>query len=263
MSPNLVRVRELANWGFDDYPHRPATQPKSQKIKPFHLSPVVLEEQTAQLQTLFAPYATRPDLLAEMSGLAWSLGIVDLRPLIAFQRRLAFSSDMPQILIPAQPNWPALLVLSFGPPKVIACESTHNASTQTLTLRSSNPNLHVRTTSDSLHPITIHAGSPFFEVACFQGRWFLRDGYHRAFALLQANIFKVPAVIVHCETFEELGAVQPWFFAYEILFSKTPPRVIDFLNDDFTLEYQRPPLIKTIRITIEETLTPYHPGETS
>ena len=257
MNPNQVRIRELANWGFDDYPYRPAIKREQQETEPFQQRPVLLEEQTKQLQAMLAPHANRPDLLAEMAGLSWSLSIVDLRPLIAFQRRLAFNSNMP-IVIPTNPDWPSLLALSIGRPKAIECASIHDASTYSLTITSSNPNLHVRPTNDPLHPISIHTGSPFFEVACFQNRWFLRDGYHRAFALLQAGIFEVPAVIVYCKTFEELGAAQPWFFPHEILFSNTPPRVIDFLNNDLTTEYHRPPLIKTVRITIEETLTPHH-----
>ena len=36
-----------------------------------------------------------PDLHAEMMGLDWSLGVVDLRRLLAFQRRLSFNSTLP------------------------------------------------------------------------------------------------------------------------------------------------------------------------
>jgi hypothetical protein len=89
-----------------------------------------------------------------------------------------------------------------------------------------------------------------------RGRWFLRDGYHRAYSLLQAGVYEVPAIIVQARTIEELGATHPWFFPEEILFSETPPRVCDFLDDDLVFEYNRPPLIKTLRITMEETLAP-------
>jgi hypothetical protein len=60
-------------------------------------------------------------------------------------------------------------------------------------------------------------------------------------------------VIVHARTLQELGAVRPWFFSEEVLFSPTPPRVVDFLDDALVLEYDRSPLIKTLRITMEET----------
>jgi len=213
-------------------------------------------------QELFAPHAKRADLLDEMSGLSWSLGVVNLRPLLAFQRRLSFDPAMPRFHIPARHDCAELIALSFGPAKPIDCKIDHNHLAHTTTVQSTNPNLHFRTGDDTALPVSIHAGGPFLEVAHFQNRWFLRDGYHRAYALLQAGIFEVPAVLVETKTIEELGAAQPWFFSEQVLFSNDPPRVLDFLNDEFVIEYQRPPLIKTLRLTMTETLTPAHvPGE--
>jgi hypothetical protein len=265
MSPNLVHIRELAGWGFDRYKYRPETLTPDKisravnvttQHSSFAQSSAVLTAETQRLREMFTPHANRPDLLSEVSGLSWSLGLIDLRFLIAFQRRLAFSSEIAQPPTPSAHDWPALLALSFGSPKPLEYETIHDYSTQTLILQSANPNLHFRVTEDATHPLTVHAGGPFFEVARFRNRWFLRDGYHRAYALLRARVFEVPAVIVEAKTIEELGANQPWFFSEEILFSNAPPYVADFLNDDLVLEYDRPALIKTLRIKMEETLTP-------
>ena len=87
----------------------------------------------------------------------------------------------------------------------------------------------------------------------------MRDGYHRAYALLCAGVFRVPAVVVEARTLEELGAGQPWFFAEETLLSRAPPRVLDFLNDRLVLTYDRPELLKTLRVTIEESFAPAVP----
>jgi len=54
---------------------------------------------------------------------------------------------------------------------------------------------------------------------------------------------------------ESLLFIQPWFFPEDVLYSAEPPRVIDFLDDAPVLEYKRSPLIKTLRITVEETYT--------
>jgi len=102
--------------------------------------------------------------------------------------------------------------------------------------------------------VSAYAGSPFFEVAQYAGRWFLRDGYHRAYKLLQAGIFQLPAVIVRARTLEELGAAQPRFFSEAILLSEHPPFVSDFLDEDLTIEYDRRPIIKTLCITMEESI---------
>jgi hypothetical protein len=265
MSPNLVHIRELAGWGFDRYEYRPEklTPQKISQAKnfiahraSFEQSNILLTEETERLREMFTPHANRLDLRSEMSGLSWSMGVVDLRSLIAFQRRLAFSAEIDIPSVPIAGDWLALINLSFGSPKLVECEVIHDSSTQTLILQSANPNLHLRVTNDPAHPLAVHAGAPFFEVARFRNRWFLRDGYHRAYALLKAQVFEVPAIIVEAQTIAELGANQPWFFSEEILFSNAPPYVADFLNDDLVLEYDRPGLIKTLRIKMEETLAP-------
>jgi hypothetical protein len=260
-----VHIRELAAWGFDEYEYRPKS-PEAKDLRlaagrvaqreGFEQSNVLLAAETEELTEEFAAHAERPDLLAEMSGLSWSLGVVDVRPLIAFQRRLSFHPERPQVLVPDPRQWPALLSLCFGFAKPIECQTGYDRSAKTLTVQSSNPNLHFRITGDPATPIGIHSGGPFFEVACFRGRWFLRDGYHRAYALLNAGAFEIPAVIVYPTSIEELGADKPRFFSEEVLFSEAPPRIIDFLDNDLVLEYDRPPLIKTLRIKIEETLQP-------
>jgi hypothetical protein len=73
--------------------------------------------------------------------------------------------------------------------------------------------------------------------------------------LLQAGVFLVPAAIVRARTLQELGAVEPWFFPESILLSAHPPTACDFLDSALTLDYVRPPIIKTLRITMEETIS--------
>jgi hypothetical protein len=267
MSHNLVSIRELAGWGFDTYEYRPevlkSESPSPSKAanviaqrSPFQQSSVVLTVETEKLREEFAYFAKRQDLLSEMSGLSWSLGVVDLRSLLAFQRRLAFGAGTAQPSVPIAGDWPALLELCFGSPKPVEYDVFHDRLTETVIMRSSNPNLHIRVTKDPTHPLIVHGGCPFLEVAHFRDRWFLRDGYHRAYGLLQAQVFEVPAVIVEARTIEELGANQPWFLPEAVLLSDTPPRIVDFLNEDLVLQYDRPPFIKIIRIKLEGTLKP-------
>jgi hypothetical protein len=271
MIRDCVPVRELAGWGFDDYEYRPHNIDPTRVAEasgliahrsPWEQTNAILKQETAALHDALMAHAHRPDLLAEMAGLSWSLGVVDLHRLIAFQRRLVFASQLARIAMPVAQDSAALLALSFGTPQPAVCDVIHQSSTY-IVVQSSNPNLHLRTTASAAAPITLHAGSPFFEVASYRGRWFLRDGYHRACELLRAGVYAVPAVIVCAETLQQLGADHPWFFPEEILFSQTPPRVEDFLVDALNLDYDRPRLIKTIRITMEETLAPApHQGET-
>jgi len=78
---------------------------------------------------------------------------------------------------------------------------------------------------------------------------------------LQAGVHRVPAVVIFARTIEELGATESWFFAEDQLFSDRPPRVMDFLEDDLVLRYQRTALRKVIRIRVEESLQPFDETE--
>jgi hypothetical protein len=257
------RIRELVGWDLDACEHRPACYDdralaNARRIvaqrPPFAVSSALVQENCGEWHERLSAEAARADLQEEMRGLEWSLRIVDLRCLLAFQRRLCFKADM----FGAAGDLPSgrldPIDLAFGPAKPAVFDLDRDDASSNLVLRSRNPNLHFRFSSDASKPISVHGGSPFFEVAQYRERWFLRDGYHRAYALLRAGVFSLPAVIIQAKDIEELGAAQPWFFPEEILFSPSPPRVTDFLDDALTVEYERPPLIKTLRISIEESI---------
>jgi hypothetical protein len=261
MSETKMRIRELAAWGLDQDENRPAAyrgDPDTARAlvttrAPFEFTSALVESGECGLREQFAEQETRADLQAEMAGLDWFLGIVDLRLLLAFQRRILVDAGALDDRLTEPDDWAGLIDLCFGKPKPIVCDAVRSRGS--VVYRSGNSNLHFRFTGDSSNPIAIHSGSPFFEVAQYGGRWFLRDGYHRAFRSLQAGVSHLPAVIVRARTLEEFGAVHPWFFPEEVLFSAAPPRVVDFLNDALVIEYHRSPLSKTLRITVEETYT--------
>src|SRR5215813_9212305 len=100
MNDHRVRVRELAGWGLDEYEYRPdsfdqvrmthAHKLVTQRL-PFQVADAVFEAKDPVLLDRLTEKTLRPDLHAEMAGLDWSIGIVDLRLLLAFQRRLVLN----------------------------------------------------------------------------------------------------------------------------------------------------------------------------
>jgi hypothetical protein len=276
LSSSKVDVHELIAWGLDEYPYRnSAMSPRSREFakqvelaqhrlaeRECHVSyPALLAEENESIGHLLAECRQRSDLQAEYEGLDWTLGMVDLRRLLAFQRRLVFSAVQHAPRIPQQDDWPQLLTLTIGLRRSTEHHFVGNGRATgnlDVSLHSSNPDLHLRLNlneSRSRHlPLSLHGGSPFFEVAELRGRWFLRDGYHRAYRLLQAGVHRIPAVVIHARTIEELGATEPWFFCEEQLFSDRPPRLIDFLDENLVVRYNRTALRKVIRIRVEESL---------
>jgi hypothetical protein len=286
---SMVKIRELAGWDLDVYPWRehiaktPAFTQYVTDAKQFIatrtisddclLSDALLPEETERHEALLAPQRLQPELQDEMHGLDWSLGAVDLRRLVAFQRRLVLDPEHPPVAIPQQHDWQGLYDLAFAGQRNLRHDvsraSSRNDATE-VRLHSWNPDLRIvqtkpanGTSSRNTLPLRLTGGSPFFEVASYRGRWFLRDGYHRAFAMLRAGVHIGFAVVVAARTVDELGAVGPWFFNEETLFSNRPPMVTDFLEDTCVLQYDRPRLRKTITMRIEESLEPHHDPHTN
>jgi hypothetical protein len=274
-----VDVHELIAWGLDDYSYREAvadfdSEDLASKIGRarailaergrYAATTALLERETEDIRPLLAATMRREDLQQEYQSLEWELGVVDLRLVLAFQRRLVFN-NFQRMLPPArQDDWPGLMSLAVGSHRSTEHTLVRNARDADgldVSLHSNNPDLQLRltpTASSCEHlPLSLYGGSPFFEVAELGGRWFLRDGYHRAYHLLQAGVARVPAVVIYARSLDELGATAPWFFGEEQLFSEHPPQVTDFLLSSMILFYERAALRKTIRIRVEESLEPF------
>ncbi len=277
MSSSLVEVRELVGWELDDYPFRgPSIEPESEDLKQksnraqqevagrssHEGSSALSNIESSQIEELFSTYAQRKDLQEEYAGLDWTLSVVDLNQLLAFQRRLVFDPEVEQTQIPRQDDWAALFSFSLGSKRTTKYTLNIRSGSENYSdfiMKSNNPDLQVRlsdATYRDLFPFSLYGGSPFLEVAEFRERWFLRDGYHRTYRLLMAGVHHVPAVVIHARTIDEVGAVQPWFFNEEELFSARPPYVTDFLRSDLVFRYGRQRFIKSIRVRIEESFEP-------
>jgi hypothetical protein len=279
MTSRKVDVHELIAWGLDEYSYRDnaagfdstelaarirrATARLAERDR-YAGASALLEQETRDIQPLLAMATQREDLHLEYQGLDWTLGVVDLRLLLAFQRRLIFSLSQQASTMPAKGDWPGLISLAVGSQRSTEHVLVHNSSGADrldIGLHSSNPDLQLRfapkTSGCGALPLALYGGSPFFEVAEFRGRWFLRDGYHRAYHLLQAGVDRIPAVVIYARSIEEVGATASWFFDEEQLFSDRPPQVMDFFDSDMILRYERTALRKVIRIRVEESLEPF------
>lgn len=265
MSLFPIKVRELAAWGFDNYPYRPAdAQAVDYEVlmsRPeFVQAEVVAGTEWDRLRATLQSELWRPDLLQEMDGLEWSLDVICLRNLVSFQRRLSLDPAREPRPIASGSRADELLASAFGVAPTPIFDSGMQDE-RTLVVRSTNPNVQV-TLSGEAACATVTAGSPFVEVAEFRDRWFLRDGYHRCYHLLQQGFDTVPAVVVRARSLKELGALSPKFFSEEVLFSERPPMLVAFLDECLTVTYTRPRLVKTLRLTVEEHYEPEaQPGD--
>jgi hypothetical protein len=221
------------------------------------------------IQEQAAAFCKRPEIVSVLQGLDWSLGMVDLRQVLSFQKMVAEEQaveransvnlgDLHQLFSFCLPESGSEIMLS----------GTLDHDQRGITLSSLNPNLRVGTQlafdmevpavpgssgrKEKVVGFTINFGVKFIQIAEYQGRWFVRDGYHRTYGLLRGGIHDIPAVFIRARSFQELGAAQPGFFPYQTLFSERPPFLTDFLDDHLSVSVAQKATRKVVRISAEE-----------
>jgi hypothetical protein len=71
-------------------------------------------------------------------------------------------------------------------------------------------------------------GLPQVSVVEYNGAYFVKNGYHRAFALFKKGHSKLPCLLVSTDLYESTSAQRPGFFPFDLMTSNKPPLLIDF-----------------------------------
>jgi hypothetical protein len=79
------------------------------------------------------------------------------------------------------------------------------------------------------------------------GRYFLRDGYHRAFGLLDAGIAQAPALVKEYATLQEAG-IPPGMLSPDVFLGERPPLLPDYRDDAVSVETLAPIVTKMVLI---------------
>jgi hypothetical protein len=97
----------------------------------------------------------------------------------------------------------------------------------------------------------VSMGASYLQVAQYQGRSFLRDGYHRAAGLLRAGVSTVPAIIFDAPSFQYIAPTSA-LFDHEVAFSDRAPRLADFWDDSVSADSLQPAVRKVVHIRADE-----------
>ncbi len=96
----------------------------------------------------------------------------------------------------------------------------------------------------------------YVQVTELGSRFFLKNGYHRAYAAMLAGRKRLPAVLSNISDFAETGAMRPGFFPRERLMSETPPLLRDFLDDRLAADLKLRSMRKVIRVRADDFFVP-------
>ena len=128
-----------------------------------------------------------------------------------------------------------------------------------LSIASDNPNLRVLGFGSNpgagqvFHGFSVALLPSYVQIVEYQGRWFVRDGYHRCFGLLSRGIHRIPCIFIRARNADEFGGNNPTlFFRWEILFGERPPFLKDLLDDAVSATGSRTATRKVVRISADE-----------
>jgi len=218
---------------------------------------------------VLAEIAARPEVAAEFAGHQWRPAIVDLRKVIAFQKVISLEGHGERVASARPDDLRSLAELCVPPSQPDPpAGALSDGDGKGVTVSSVNPNLRLVATNISganvarggnLPPLKAQAvtffvtmGSSYLTAARYKGRIFLRDGYHRATALLNKGVTAVPCIFIEARTFEEVAAPGGGFLSYETVFGTHPPLLPDFWDAAVAAEVRQIELRKVIRIRGDE-----------
>jgi hypothetical protein len=105
---------------------------------------------------------------------------------------------------------------------------------------------------------TVSVGANWVQVAEFEGRFFLKNGYHRVWVLRHRGDEFVPAIVTKARSLEDVGA-GPGFFPPALILSDRPPLFRHFFQDELAPELRLKSTMKVIRFTAQEFVLPRLP----
>jgi len=197
---------------------------------------------------------------SSVQGLPYVVAVVSLGELTAFQ----FTVDKPYcdtFTVPAGRSLGdvAGITLPTEPPKFPLRVGADGLG---FTVSAPGPNLRVagmefKSAEVGSMRLTVDLtfGSPFVQVAEFQGRLILRNGYHRLVSLLHQGVNHAPVILLHGTDYSQTGAAGPGFFQPSIVMGAKPPLLKHYLSS-FAIEFDAVDLHKTIRLRPDEFQVP-------
>lgn len=193
---------------------------------------------------------------AAMLSQGWVVRLVDLTRVCGFQPTVFSDSSAERVsgLDGSDVVAVARVTLPVGPPEEIT--PSFDPGRNCWLLSSRNPNLRVVcnfagsvATPQGALPgfgFVVTVSKSFMQVGEFEGRYFMRDGNHRAMGLIGADIHRVPAFVKQVASIEEL--VPANMLPQAAYRGSRPPYLPDYLDDAVAASSTLPAVQKLIAV---------------
>ena len=180
--------------------------------------------------------------------------LVDLRKVLAVQPSIFCAEARERVAEMGAGNLAGIAEMTLPLPTAESLPVSFDPGRNAWVFASANPNLRVHGHfSAQIAPgmtgfgFVVTLRKSYLQVAGVGGRYFLRDGYHRAFGLLAKGITMVPALAKEYATFDEAFRSTP-VLPVQTLFGDRPPFLGDYLDDAFSADSLLPVTNKIVAL---------------
>ena len=212
--------------------------------------PAVLDEHVSRLRATPAG--------EQMFREGYEVALVDLGRVVAFQPHVFTDTSLERTADLDAHDLAAIAELTLPTAHEVTLEAQCDPVKQAWMIISPNPNLRVAGPFNGDvnglpgFGFVVAAPAPFVQVVRFEGRYILRDGYHRAFGLLRRGITRVPAFLRDFETVEQLA--PPGMLPHAAWLGLRPPLLRDYHDDAVSADLRLPTSRRMIVISALELM---------
>jgi hypothetical protein len=210
----------------------------------------VVTEAPEALRRYRAEFETRPQtahLLAE----GWRVALIDLRRVCAVQPTVFTDRELPDV---DPDDLVALASVTIQPPAETQVDVQYDKERRAWIMLAPNQDFRIAYEFQTeVEPGVLGLGfgvralASFLQAVRYGDRYLLRDGYHRAVALLGRGIAVVPGLVKEAAGAEEYRR-RPGMLPPEAFLGDRPPLLLDYLDDDVSVDIQLPATRRVIMI---------------
>jgi hypothetical protein len=189
---------------------------------------------------------------AELLGDGWQPALVDLSRVCATQAYVYTDDAVERTMGISADDIAALAQVTLPPAAGSPPRASFDAAKQAFVFSSPNPNLRVVDRFEqqlergvAVYGFVVRVMPSFLLVAGINGRYILRDGYHRAYGMLKRGINVVPAFVRDFGKLEEI-TVPAGMLPHDVFLGDRPPRLCDYLDESVTAEVLLPAAEKIV-----------------
>ncbi len=186
----------------------------------------------------------------------WDVALVDLRRVCGFQP-IVFSDQAAERVHGIDgDDLAAIAAVALPLSSSVELPIQFDQVRQAWMVSSANPNLRIAGPAGPIQtpqqvPVLgfgVTVSASFMQVVRYRNRYFLRDGYHRAFGFLSRGIAAVPAFIRDMTAFEEMVPDPRVMLPQDSYRGPRPPVIADYLDDTVSAAVRVPAAHKMVVI---------------